>query len=95
MGFLLFVAVLCALAKTKAGESLEQRICDNTDREPPAAASWAKARVVKSGGYLGGLRPVSVSQKSLRAHGWLVPWSLDPSRERQAPTSVIKTYTSK
>ena len=40
-----------------------QRLRDNTVREPPAAASWAKTRAVKSGGSLGGLRPVPVSQR--------------------------------
>ena len=38
---------------------------------------------------------MSVFQKSLRAHGWLVPWPLDPSRERQAPTRVIKLTQAK
>ena len=59
--FLLFGAVLCALAKTKAGVPLGQRLRDNTDRVHPAAASWAKVRVVKSGGSIGGLRPMLVS----------------------------------
>ena len=55
--------VLCALAKMKVGVPLGQRLCDNTDHVPLAAASWAKVRAVKSGGSLGGLRPVPVSLK--------------------------------
>ena len=45
-GFLFFVAVLCALDKTKASVSLGQHLRDNTVRVPPAAASWAKVRAV-------------------------------------------------
>ena len=61
VGFLLFVAVLCVLAKTKAGVSLGQRLRDNTVHVPPATSSWAKVCAVKSGRFLGGLRPVFVS----------------------------------
>ena len=84
MGFFLAASVLCTLAKTKAGVILGQRLRDDAVSFPRAAESWDEVCAVKKmmGSWEGGMRPVSVSQIRLCAHGWLALAPMDSSRER-------------
>ena len=80
--FFLVASVLCILAKTKKGVGLGWRLRDKTVSFPWALESWAEVRAVKKLWVLGGMRPVSVVQIRLIAHGWLALTPTNPSQER-------------